>query len=348
MSSNHEDFMIDIKQHATFRRFSRSSHQNSHRMARLVVFLLTIAIASPGFAQSIEPARKLFEARKPEEAKKLLLAIKEGNKDYAEAQYYLGRIAFDARQYEEALEFFEEAVDENEKVADYQEWMGNAMGNVARDANMFRQGLLAPKMKTAWETAIQLDPKRLGPRFSLIEYYTQAPAVMGGSMEKAEATAREIIRLDPAAGHRALGNVFVKQKKVMEAEKEYLEAVKINPQNTAVLANFYFNQNQHEKAFALFEEALKKNPNDMLAHYQFGKTAALSGKKLNEGEASLKKYLTYQPAQNEPSHAGANMRLAQINEKRGNKAEAKKLYESALRQDANLKEAKEGLERVSK
>lgn len=277
-----------------------------------------------------------------------MVGIKEGSKDYAEAQYYLGRIAFDADRYEEALEFFEEAVDANEKVAEYHEWLGNAMGSVARDANMFRQGMLAPKMKSAWETAIRLDPKRLGPRFSLIEYYIQAPSVVGGSLEKAEATAREIIRLDAAAGHRALGNVFVNQKKFAEAEKEYLEAARINPQNTAVLANFYFNQNQHDKAFTLFEEALKKNPNDMLAHYQFGKTAALSGKKLNEGEASLKKYLTYQPAQNEPSHAGAHMRLAQINEKRGNKAEAKKLYESALKQDASLKEAKEGLERVSK
>jgi hypothetical protein len=48
------------------------------------------------------------------------------------------------------------------------------------------------------------------------------------------------------------------------------------------------------------------------------------------------------------SHAGANMRLAQIMEKGGKKSEAKKLYETALKADATLKEAKEGLERVSK
>jgi hypothetical protein len=42
------------------------------------------------------------------------------------------------------------------------------------------------------------------------------------------------------------------------------------------------------------------------------------------------------------------MRLAQIKEKRGNKVEAKKLFETALKQDGSLKEAKEGLERVSK
>jgi hypothetical protein len=42
------------------------------------------------------------------------------------------------------------------------------------------------------------------------------------------------------------------------------------------------------------------------------------------------------------------MRLAQIKEKKGNKPEAKKYFETALKQDPNLKEAKEGLERCSK
>jgi hypothetical protein len=85
-----------------------------------------------------------------------------------------------------------------------------------------------------------------------------------------------------------------------------------------------------------------------MATYQIGKTSALSGQRLERGEVCLKKYLTYQPQKNEPSHAGANMRLAQIMEKAGKKTEAKKLYEAALKGDATLKEAKEGLERVSK
>jgi tetratricopeptide (TPR) repeat protein len=114
------------------------------------------------------------------------------------------------------------------------------------------------------------------------------------------------------------------------------------------LANYYINQKQYDKAFTIFEEALKKNPEDMMATYQIGKTSALSGQKLDRGEMCLRKYLTYAPKQNEPGHAGANMRLAQIMEKRGKKADAKSLYETALKGDASLKEAKEGLERVSK
>ena len=296
--------------------------------------------------QSLEAGQQFFAQRKFAEARKQLAGIKEGHRDFAASQYYLGRIAFEEKDYEKSLDYFEAAVETNDKVADYQEWLGNAMGNVARDANMIRQGLLAPKMKAAWEKSIALDPTRVGPRQSLIEYYLEAPSMMGGSEEKAEATARDIMALNPAEGHRALGNVFNRTKRLEEAEKEYREAVRLDEKLTPVLANFYVAHQQFDKAFLLHAKDIEKNADNMLAHYQYGRTAAISGRNLDIGEKSLKKYLTYTPKENEPSHAGAYMRLAQISEKRGNQEEAKKLYEQALSKDPTLKEAKEGLQRV--
>jgi len=171
---------------------------------------------------------------------------------------------------------------------------------------------------------------------------------MGGSFEKAKEVANQIIKLNPALGHRVMGNIFMREKNVPAAEKEYVTMTKADVTTTPFLGSFYSNQQQYDKAFSLFDEILKKNPEDILTAYQYGRTSAISGKQLDKGEQYLRKYLTYMPKQNEPSHAGANMRLAQIFEKRGNKAEAKKLFEAALKQDNNLKEAKEGLERVSK
>lgn len=313
---------------------------------RLIVLL--IFLTSSLAAQTVDRAKKLWEANNSSEARKLLLSVKEDNKEYAEARFYLGRIAFDEEKYDDAEEYFEEAIDKNDKVADYYNWYGNTLGTIAGDANMFRQATLAPKMKSAWEKAVALDPVAIDPRISLIRYYTQAPAIAGGSVEKAIEVANEIKKLKPAEGHRQLGNIYFKEKKTAEAEKEFIAMAKADPTYVQSLANYYLNQKQYDKAFAIFEEAMKKNPDDILAMYQIGKTSALSGQKLDRGEACLRKYLTYTPKQNEPSHAGANMRLAQIMEKRGKKSEAKILYETALKSDAGLKEAKEGLERVSK
>ena len=316
-------------------------------MKYLLVLVTLIAFRSSGQSK-IDQAKKLFEDRKYEESKKLLSPIDDDDRDYAAAQFYLGRIAYAKKDYDDAADYFEEATEANDKVADYFNWLGNTYGTIASDANLIRQGMLAPKMKSAWEKTIALDPKNLDACTSLIQYYLRAPGFMGGSVEKAREVAGQILKIKPAEGHRALGNIYMHEKKTAEAEKEFILMAKTDPAYASALANFYTGQKQYDKAFQLFEEAIQKTPADFLAIYQYGRTSAVSGQRLEKGEEYLKKYLTYTPKQNEPSHAGANMRLAQIYEKRGNKKEAKRLYEIAVKADGNLKEAKEGLERVSK
>ncbi|MBY0434492.1 MAG: tetratricopeptide repeat protein [Cyclobacteriaceae bacterium] len=311
------------------------------------IFIFLFSLATSG-QSAIEKAKTLYENKRYEEVITLLESTKESDKDYGAAQYYMGRAAFDQERFEEASEYFEQAVETNDKIADYHYWLGNAYGSWAQKSNMFKQGMLAPKMKKAWESAIELDTKNIGARTSLIQYYLQAPGFMGGSVEKAKETANQIIKLNPAIGHKELGNVYFHEKNMVEAEKQYMEMVKADPSTMSGLATFYVNQKQYDKAFTMFEDVLKKNPEDYSVIYQVGKTSALSGQRLERGEECLKKYLTHAPKQNEPSHAGANMRLAQIQEKKGNKAEAKRLFEAALKSDGDLKEAKEGLQRVSK
>ena len=307
--------------------------------------LLSISVSAQ---TSIEKARKLYEERKPAEAKKILSGIKDDDKEFAAAQYYQGRIAFDEKNYDDAQEFFEEAVDANDKVAQYQNWLGNSYGQIAGDANVIKQGMLAPKMKNAWERAVALDPAYVEPRESLIQFYLQAPSFMGGSTDKAKEMASQIMKLNAARGHLQMGTIYAKEKQLDQAEKEFVEMVRIDPTHLPRLASYYVTQKQFDKAFTLYEETVKKNPQDMASIYQIGKTSAPSGQKLERGEECLKEYLLYSPKQNEPSLAGANMRLAQINEKKGNKIEAKRLYELALKLDASLKEASDGLQRISK
>lgn len=303
----------------------------------------------PSYGQSkIDQAKTLYEQGQKEQVKKLLSPISKKEAIYGEAKYYLGRVAFDEQKFDDAATLFEQAIETNSKVADYHNWLGNTYGSIAQNANVIKQGMLAPKMKTAWETAIALDAKNIDARTSLIQYYLQAPSFMGGSVDKAKEVAGQIIKLKPAEGHNQLANIYLFENKKEDAEKEYLKMVKADVAYAPVLAIFYLSQKQYDKAFVLFEEALKKNPEDYIALYQYGKASALSGQKLDKGEECLRKYLTHTPKPNEPSHAGANLRLAQIKEKKGSKAEAKKLFETAYKLDGNMKEAKEGLERLSK
>jgi tetratricopeptide (TPR) repeat protein len=312
-------------------------------------FSLVAIISQTALGQTnIDQAKKLLDDKKYAELEKILSPIDDDNRDYAAAQYYLGRAAFAQKHYDDAADYFEEATETNDRDADYFNWLGNTYATIAGDANLIKQGMLAPKMKSAWEKAIQLDGQNLDARLSLIQYYLRAPGIMGGSVEKAKEVAGQISKIKPAEGHRQLGNIYLNEKKVAEAEKEFLLMTKSDPAYINALANFYVTQKQYDKAFAIFDETIQKNPADFVVLYQYGKVCAISGMKLDQGETYLKKYLTHTPEKNEPSHAWANARLGLIYEKRGNKKEAKRLYELSVKADASITEAKDGLSRVSK
>ncbi|MCK6617189.1 MAG: tetratricopeptide repeat protein [Cyclobacteriaceae bacterium] len=103
-----------------------------------------------------------------------------------------------------------------------------------------------------------------------------------------------------------------------------------------------------KEVLPLLDESIKSNPENFLHQYWYGKITALTGINMERGETFLLSYLEHTPTKEEPSHAGANMRLGQIREKQGNKAEAKRYYEAALKLDSKLEGAQKGLERVSK
>lgn len=67
----------------------------------LFILLATVSV----FGQSVTTGKQLWEQKKYAEARKQLLAIKKDSKDYAVAQYYLGRVAFDEKKYDEAEAF---------------------------------------------------------------------------------------------------------------------------------------------------------------------------------------------------------------------------------------------------
>ena len=314
---------------------------------KLLFLSLLLSLTSFGQTTTLERAKSLYETSRYTEAIDALKLISKSHSDYAAAQYYLGRIAFDRKDYDDAADYFETATIKNTKSSEYFNWLGDAYGNIAKDANPFKQGLLAPKMRKAWETAVALDPKNINARIPLIQFYRMAPGFMGGSIDKAKETAKQIIDIKPAEGHRQLGIILLSEKKNDEAEKEFQKMAAADPAYNIQLIGYYQSQKQYAKAFDLLDNLLKKNPEDYSAIYQLGKTAALSGQKLDQGEVCLRKYLNYEPQKNEPNHSGTNMRLAQIQEKRGKKVEAKKYFEVALKLDPNLKEAKEGLERCS-
>ena len=297
--------------------------------------------------QNLNAGIQLFENKDYQQASKTLTAIATTHTDYAEARYYLGRIAYAQREYETAWDYFKEATESNSSSSEYYTWEGHAISGLIDTVGKLRQAGLAPKIKNAYKKAVALDDTNLDALWGLVGFYSEAPGFVGGSMEKAEEAARAIGKVDALQGQNALAQVYMADDEPEKAEKAYLAAAELDQRRLANLGIFYQNQGWYDKAFDTFQKAFSLMPEDMNLLYQVGRTSALSGARAELGIASLERYLKETNPENaRPSHAGAQMRLAMIYEKQGDKQKAKTLYQAALKKDPDMTLAQKGLERV--
>ncbi len=262
-----------------------------------------------------------------------------------------GRAAIQRGDTDTAADVLEKAVAQTPNSAEAHYYLGSAYGMQAQKANMFSAASLAGKAKSELLKAVELNPKYLEARFGLMEFYAMAPGIIGGSFDKAFEQAAEIKKLDPLQGHRAYGIVYSQQKKPELAKKEYLDAVREQPNSPKphnMLGQYLANvEKNYTGAFQELETALKLDPAYMPPWFHLGRVAAISGTNLARGEETLKKYLGYTPKENEPALASAHYWLGTIYEKQGRKVDAKKSYETALKLNPSMKSASEALKRVS-
>jgi tetratricopeptide (TPR) repeat protein len=318
------------------------------RVAASVVTLLVPGMLS-GQDVNVNGLR-LFEAGKLAEAKTVFEPAFKANTRDASAAFYLGRIALEERKHDRAIDYFETATKLDPKNSTYFLWLGRALGREAQRANVLRQPGLAKRTKAAWERAIEIDPDNLDARADLIQYYVQAPGILGGSKDKALEQAEEIRKRNALRGYLELGALHEREKRLADAEKAYLGAA-AEPSERHVgkyrLGVFYQNTGAFEKAFDLFEAMVAADPLEYGALFQIGKTGALSGQRLARATEALEAYLKTTPGRNDPSLAAAHWRLGMIHERLQDKQRAKAEYETALRLDPTFKTASESLKKLT-
>src|SRR5262249_24461817 len=153
---------------------------------------------------------------------------------------------------------------------------------------------------------IALDPDNLDARSDLIQYYVQAPGLLGGSKQKAFEQAEEIRRRNALRGYLELGALYERDKRFAEARQAYRNAAKEKSGRHGGeyrLGVFYQNTGAYDKAFDVFESMIAENPSEVGALFQIGKTGAMSGQRLDRAAEALEAYLQTTPGRNDPSLA---------------------------------------------
>lgn len=166
-----------------------------------VVFLCLAPLVAQS-SDHLAPGVTLFTRGKFAEAQQFFEMVIRQHPENSAVAYYLGRCAFENKQYERASTWFEQAVRLDSGNSEYHHWLGRAYGERAQHAGG-EAFFLARKVKTHLEKAVALNPDNIEARVDLLEYYLQAPVFLGGDIAKARAQAVEIAKRNAEAGRKA-------------------------------------------------------------------------------------------------------------------------------------------------
>jgi tetratricopeptide (TPR) repeat protein len=144
----------------------------------------------------------------------------------AEAHNLLCRAYFQLEEWDHAISSCERAITLDPRNSLYHLWLGRAFGEKADKAGFLSAAGLAKKVRTEFERAVELDPKSWEARTDLAEFYVEAPGIVGGGKDKAQAQADALASLKPAMQHYIQGRIAEKNNKDnVAAEREYRAAI---------------------------------------------------------------------------------------------------------------------------
>ncbi len=311
----------------------------------LVLLCLLLTLAIPAGAATVTQAEGWLKARDARAAPAITALVK-AEPDNAEVRILQARLLLQQGNSKAAIDAASEAVELAPTLAQAHYWLGNAYGSRIGQVGSMSQAFMAPKMRDAFERAIALDPDLHDARTNVIEYYLQAPAIVGGSVDKARVQAAELARRDPPRGHYARGRLAMHDKQPEVAAKAYIAAWEARPESVAYrnAAGVALQESrQWDRAFALYQAWTAEDPKATSAWYQLGRTSALSGERLELGASALKTYLVLPLAPGQPAMHHAWYRLGQIQAKAGDSAAARGSLEKALKGDPDNADVKAAL-----
>ena len=319
---------------------------------RYLFFVLVLTIAQTGFAQSsdqLQEAITAFESEEFDQAQALFDDLYATSKE-AEYAHYLGRIALQKGEFNDAITLLEEAVKKNDEQADYHYWLSESYFKRIDQVGAMKKLGLAKKGKKAAERSVELDPGHENARTSLIYFYTQAPSMAGGSKEKALEQANILSTYNSLRGGMMAAMVYTSQEKYDEADAEYEALLTEYADNADVhyaTGMYYQGQERYERALELFQKAVEIDAAHLNSLYQVGRTVVFADNWHETGINALEKYVDAELSEGVPSYASAWWRLGMIHELAGNSDEARNAYTSALELEPGHKEAKKALEELN-
>jgi tetratricopeptide (TPR) repeat protein len=193
----------------------------------LAVWLGARTQAQHGALDGVNTALQQGEA---DQALSLLAGLPADEAASAEAHNLQCRVYLTLESWDGAAKECQQAVQEEGQNSDYHLWLGRALGEKASRASFMSAYGLAKRTREEFEQATQLNPRNAEALADLGEFYSSAPGVVGGGMDKAQGVAAQLDKVDQARAHELRARIAEGNKDYAAAEHEFHAAIAASAQ----------------------------------------------------------------------------------------------------------------------
>jgi tetratricopeptide (TPR) repeat protein len=292
-------------------------------------------------------ANRSLQAGDADKALTLLSSLPSSGVDQGLAHNLACRVHLTLEQWEAAAKECEEAVHLNSNNSDFHLWLARSIGQKAGHASFLNAFSLARKTVAEFEEAVRLNPRNAEALADLGEFYRQAPGVVGGGIDKAQAIAAQLDKVDPTRAHHLRATIANGQKDFPTAEREFKQAIASSPHPAlewTSLASFYRRQNRLNEMESAVHSAQSAAAHDNKAAVAlFDGASVLTEANRNPGLAAkmLADYLASPDKSEEAPAFIAHLRLARLESQLGDNAAASRERAAALALAHDYKPSKE-------
>lgn len=307
---------------------------------RIFVVLLLLLLAA-GTIAADPPVPELLSLGRMNDAISILVT-----RDDAESMHLLSRAYYATERWDDAIRCGERAVALRPNDAYYHLWLAREYGEKAANSNPLTAASLARKAKTEFERAVQLDPSSVEVRLDLAQYYTEAPAIMGGGLDKARDQAAEVAKRNPAKSHLILARIAVKEKRFPEAENQLRQAISVGNGTAEYwmeLAEFYRVRGRPDDMQKAVQTALAQSTAPAETFFEAASELYLGKRDFPDAVLYLQKYLASGGLVEGDPAFRAHYLLGQIYEKSGQIPAAVSEYQASLALASGFDRARKAL-----
>jgi len=253
------------------------------------LFLILAFVANTDTCATEKPTREevenhirpLFENNEFDEALDYLIDIDSRFPGNSDIQYMIGIAHSGLKNFDKAIEHIENAISIQDTSANYHMMLGNMYFAQAMQGSKLKIFGRMKRGREEFERVLEMNPSDIPARYSLMQYYSQAPGIMGGSQEKADKMFSEMQEVNPEhfLTRAATVQKLVKDKKLDQAETKLNEYVQLSAtrrdttvfaQSYNMLGYAYLNANECDKAVTSFRSYIHLTPGDPNAYDSMG------------------------------------------------------------------------------